>query len=108
MIETISSILLIAGSIFTLISAVGVIRFPDLYIRKSAAAKASTFGVTLIALSIIVINLSFVFTVKILAILLLLFFTIPIGSQVLARAAYKMGVKLWRKTVVKDSKNNIL
>ncbi len=98
--ETISLILLLAGSIFTLISAIGIIRFPDIYMRKSASAKASTFGVSLIILSVIFINMSFIITIKLLAILFLLFLTIPIGSQVLARAASKMKIKFWDKTTI--------
>ncbi|MCX7833113.1 MAG: monovalent cation/H(+) antiporter subunit G [Ignavibacteria bacterium] len=100
MIETFSAILLIAGSIFTLIAAIGIIRFPDIYMRKSASAKASTFGVSLIALSVILINLNLIIAIKLLAILFLLFLTIPIGSQVLARAAIKMKVKFWDNTKI--------
>lgn len=106
MIETISAILLITGSIFTLIAAVGIIRFPDIYMRKSASAKASTFGVSLIALSVILVNFNIIVAIKVLAILFLLFLTIPIGSQVLARAAIKTGIKFWNKTKIHELKNN--
>lgn len=105
MTETISAILLITGSIFTLIAAIGIIRFPDIYMRKSASAKASTFGVSLIALSIILVNFSIIVAIKVLAILFLLFLTIPIGSQVLARASIKMKIKFWDKTKINQLEN---
>ena len=44
---------LIAGAAFTLISAIGVVRFPDLLTRLSATTKASTIGsgLTIIAVA---------------------------------------------------------
>src|SRR5690606_16047940 len=36
--------LLVAGSVFSLLAAVGLLRFPDLYTRMHAASKAGTIG----------------------------------------------------------------
>jgi len=102
--ENISSVFLIAGSIFTLIAAIGIIRFPDVYIRKSASAKSSVFGVTLIAFAVITLNMNFIIGIKLLAIIFLLFLTIPIGAQVLAKAALKMKIKFWNKTKINNTK----
>lgn len=45
MTEIISGLFLLAGSLFILLSAIGVLRMPDLFTRMSATTKASTLGV---------------------------------------------------------------
>ena len=37
----------LAGALFSLIGSIGVLRMPDLFMRTSAATKASTFGLGL-------------------------------------------------------------
>ena len=50
----IASTLLILGSLFALIAAIGVVRMPDIYCRMHAATKAGAFGVSLILLALCV------------------------------------------------------
>ena len=40
MMEIVSGVLLLAGSLFILLSAIGVLRMPDLFTRMSATTKA--------------------------------------------------------------------
>lgn len=45
------SLLLLAGSFFMLAGAIGLVRFPDFYMRLHAPTKASTLGVGSILLA---------------------------------------------------------
>jgi len=48
MTEILSGVFILAGTIFILLSALGIIRMPDLYTRMSATTKASTLGIGLV------------------------------------------------------------
>lgn len=75
------------GVIFSLISAIGIVRLPDVYARMHPAGKASTLGVTCILLSA---GLFFPDQFGIILILIVLFFvTAPIATTTMARAAYR-------------------
>lgn len=78
-----------AGSLFILLAALGLVRMPDLYTRIQAGTKASTLGTILVLL-----GLAFVFPAWTLKLILLIAFvaiTNPISSHVLARAAARSG-----------------
>jgi multicomponent Na+:H+ antiporter subunit G len=46
--DLISTLLILIGTTFIVISAIGVVRMPDLYLRMSASTKSSTLGVGMI------------------------------------------------------------
>ena len=89
----ISASLLAAGSIFVLIGAFGLIRFPDFYTRLHAAGITDTLGAELILLGLMFqAGLSLV-TVKLILISLFIFFTSPTATHAVANAARVMGLK---------------
>ena len=89
----ISAGLLAAGSIFVLIGAFGLIRFPDFYTRLHAAGITDTLGAELILLGLMFqAGLSPV-TVKLILISLFIFFTSPTATHAVANAARVMGLK---------------
>ena len=89
----ISAGLLAAGSIFVLIGAFGLIRFPDFYTRLHAAGITDTLGAELILLGLMLqAGLSLV-TVKLILISLFIFFTSPTATHAVANAARVMGLK---------------
>ena len=89
----ISAGLLAAGSIFVLIGAFGLIRFPDFYTRLHAAGFTDTLGAELILLGLMFqAGLSLV-TVKLILISLFIFFTSPTATHAVANAARVMGLK---------------
>jgi multicomponent Na+:H+ antiporter subunit G len=55
-IDAIAVVLLVAGTGFLAISALGLIRFPDFWTRAHAVAKAETLGLVLVFLGLIVLN----------------------------------------------------
>ena len=95
MLSLVADLLAVGGALFFLISAVGLLRLPDFFCRIHAPTKAATLGVMLLGLSAVMRSLSQgdLVWLEDLAILLFLFLTIPISSQVLARAARRGGVE---------------
>ncbi len=97
-------ILATSGTLFVLLAAIGVIRMPDTYLRISVTTKAATLGIGLIlgAAAIYFNDLSI--TSKVLAIILFILLTAPVGAHLIGRASYFIGVKLWDKSVIDDLK----
>lgn len=96
------ALLMILGAFFSFVAALGVLRLPDLYMRTHAATKAGAFGATIL---LIAAALQFgTFRAVVISIMLIVFFylTTPVAAQVLGRAAYRRGVKLWDGKIVID------
>lgn len=96
------AILLGGGTLFALIAAVGVVRFPDIYMRISAASKASTLGASLILTAVALFFDSMAVTGKIVAIIAFTFLTAPVAAHMLGRAAYFSGEPLWKNSVLDE------
>lgn len=84
---------ILVGTFFMFVSSLGVLRLPDFYARTHAPTKAATLGLAclLAALALHLQELTSV-TKAVLA----LFFvgvTAPVGAHILARAAYRSGVR---------------
>ena len=80
------------GTIAFLISAVGLIRMPDIYTRMHVGTKSTTMGIILVILGAICIEPSWALKLILLAIFILL--TNPLSSSVIARASHKDGATL--------------
>lgn len=84
----IGEILLVTGSAFILLAAVGILRFSDVFVRMQILSKASTFGL----LCVLAGGLATLTSVNDLTSLglagLLHLLTSPVGSNLLARATY--------------------
>ncbi|MEJ8571340.1 monovalent cation/H(+) antiporter subunit G [Microbaculum marinum] len=91
--DIVSAILLVAGSIFLVIGAVGLIRMPDVFTRMHAASVSDTLGAGLLVLGMIVQAGFTLVTVKLLIILAILFFAGPISTHALARGALAVGLE---------------
>ena len=75
------------GVLFTLISAIGIVRLPDVYARMHSAGKASTLGVSMLLLSA---GIYFPDNLLLMVILIALFLvTAPIATTTMARATYR-------------------
>ena len=85
----IAEILALAGALFFLISSIGLLRLPDFHCRIHAPTKAATLGVILLGLASVLSSLAQgnLIWLEDLAIVFFLFLTVPVSSQVLARAA---------------------
>jgi multicomponent Na+:H+ antiporter subunit G len=80
--------IVLIGAVLTLISAVGVVRFPDALSRMHALTKASTVGFVLIAVGacLNMTNANDITSVLLAAGLQLL--TLPVAATLIARSTY--------------------
>jgi multicomponent Na+:H+ antiporter subunit G len=92
------ALLLIAGSFFAFVAALGVNRLPDFYMRMHAATKAGAFGASLLLLAAAIHFGSLRAIITSLLIIGFFYLTTPIAAQMLSQAAYRKKVPLWDKT----------
>ena len=104
MIEIVSGIIILIGAFFILISAIGIIRMPDLFTRMSATTKASTLGVGLVLLGTALFWQDIGISARAIIIVTFLFLTAPVAAHVIGRAAYFDKVPLWNNTKVDELK----
>jgi len=86
-------VLIGGGGIFVVIGAVGLNRMPDVFTRMQATSVGDTFGAGLMIVGMIVQAGFSLVAAKLLFILLFLWFTGPVATHALARAALIAGVK---------------
>jgi multicomponent Na+:H+ antiporter subunit G len=82
-------ILAVLGVVMIMLAALGLMRLPDVYMRSHAAGKAATFGVCCILLGSALGLGEIGALVRVLVAILFLFVTIPVGAQLIARAALR-------------------
>ncbi len=95
-------ILVTLGTLFVLLSAIGLVRMPDTYMRISVNTKAATLGVGLILVGTAVFFNDLSTTSRSLVIILFVFLTAPVSAHLIGRASYFMGVKMWKGSVIDD------
>lgn len=85
--------LLVVGGLFTLVGAIGMLRFPDFYMRLHAPTKATTLGVGGVLLASMAMGWTRgQFGVHELLITLFLFVTAPVSANLMAKAALHLRV----------------
>lgn len=87
--------LLLAGSAFMVVAALGVVRLPDLFCRMQAAAKTGTAGAGLLLLGTAVYFEDLQVATRAISVIAFLFLTAPVAAHLLARAGYSLGVPLF-------------
>ncbi|GEO41910.1 multicomponent Na+:H+ antiporter subunit G [Skermanella aerolata] len=100
--EILAGVLLVGGGVFSLISALGVLRLPDVLIRMHASSKAGTVGAGMILLAVAVLYGGGEIVARAIAAIFFLLLTVPVASHMIGRAAYVTGVKLWSGTVIDE------
>lgn len=90
------------GALFIFLAAVGVVRMPDLYLRISVTTKAATLGIGLVLVAAAIYFNDLSITTRVLAIILFMLLTAPVGAHMIGRASYFTGVKLWSKSRYDD------
>lgn len=86
MLDIVVGTLLLVGSFFTLVGAVGLMRLPDFFMRLHAPTKATTLGVGAILVAAMVHGAGAGLTLRELLIALFLFITAPVSAYVLGQA----------------------
>ena len=98
----IASALMIIGSLFCLVAAVGMLRLPDTLIRMHAATKAGTLGAGCILLAEAVVAAELGTTIKAIAVIVFLLLTAPVAAHLIGRAAYHRGIQLFENTCIDE------
>lgn len=91
--QALASVLMGAGGLFCIVGAVGMLRMPDFFTRMHAASVIETLGAGLVIAGLVVLGGFTLESAKLLALLLLIFFTSPTATHALARAAHERGVE---------------
>ncbi len=87
--EIIAAIFMGIGILFCLISLIGYYRLPDFYSRLHASGNSETIALMMIAIGFIIYNGWNLLSIKVIILFCIVCACNPIGSHVLARAAYK-------------------
>ena len=107
--EVLIGTIIVFGSIIGLISVLGLIRFPDVYLRSHAATKSATLGVLFILAGIFLFFMLYLdhVSVKLLLGIVFVFLTSPVAGHLNGRAAHRSGVALWENSVRDDLKKSL-
>lgn len=96
--------IVVIGSLLSVVSALGILRFPDVYTRSHAASKTSTLAVTFVLIGTFLYFwiVKGHFNSRILLAVIFIFMTAPVAGHLISRAAYNTGAKLSKMTVRDD------
>lgn len=100
--ELVADVLMIVGASFVLLAAVGILRMPDLFTRMQTATKAATLGISAILLAVAFFIEDSAAALRALLAILFFFLTAPVAAHMIGRAAYFVGVPLWKKTITDE------
>ena len=90
-------IFIVAGLFFMIVSAVGVVRLPDVFSRSHAVSLTDSLGAFLILIGIALHEGLGTNMLKILVVLALLYILNPVIAHATVRAALRSGLKPWQK-----------
>lgn len=96
--ELAGAIIVLLGSVFLFLGALGLMRMPDSFNRIQAGTKASTLG-TILSLTGIIFLMP-AWWGKLLVLIIFVIVTNPVSSHVLAKAAHFIKTPLSEKTIV--------
>jgi len=105
-IELLVAACLLLGTFLMIVTALGLLRLPDVFCRMHAAGKAGTLGVVLIILGAVIALAGTPNDVSIRGLLAVVFqfLTTPAATHLLARAAYVCDYPLSERTAVDELK----
>ncbi len=99
--EIIAAIFIFGGGVLSVLSALGLMRFPDIYTRNHAGTKSTTLAVlvTLTGVFMYFWIAEGYISVRLILGILFVFITAPTAGHIIVRAAYRSGVKVSDSTV---------
>jgi len=100
--DIVSDVLMLIGAIFLLLAAVGMVRMPDLFTRMQAASKASTLGIACVLLALAFHFPGISVNIRVIGTITFFYLTAPITAHLIGRAAYFVGVPVWKGTVIDE------
>lgn len=101
-VDVVSAVLLLSGCALCLVAGIGLNTVPDAYARLHVQTKATTLAILLCAVGAMLQMPNWSAVLKLSLVVLLQFWTTPIGSHLLGRAARIAGVRPARPMAVDD------
>ncbi len=92
-VDLLSWLCLLGGGFFVLAGGIGVVRLPDVYTRSHAAGMTDTLGAGLVLLGLMAQAGFSLITVKLVLILVFIFFTSPTSTHALIHTAHASGLR---------------
>jgi multicomponent Na+:H+ antiporter subunit G len=89
MLDIVIGVFLLIGGFFALVAAIGVLRLPDVLTRMHASTKAGVLGSSLILVGGAIYMSEAEITVRVIAIIVFLMLTSPIGAHMIGRASVR-------------------
>jgi multicomponent Na+:H+ antiporter subunit G len=103
LIELLIATCLVIGTFFIAVSALGLLRLPDIYSRMHAVTKASTLGMAgILGASIFTFAPRGDLVLGEVLTMWFVFLTNPLGGHMIARSAYLIGIRMWEGAVVDE------
>lgn len=91
--DLVTWVCIVAGAAVAVIGGLGLLRLPDVFARMHGAGMIDTLGLGAILLGLMVQAGFSLITVKLVLILVFVFFTSPMTTHALARACLNAGVE---------------
>ncbi len=95
MIDAIAVVLLVGGTAFLLLSAIGLLRLPDFYSRTHAVAKAETLGILLVVAGLLVLHRFGPGSIQLALVAVFAFMVNPVATHALSRGAARDRLPQW-------------
>jgi multicomponent Na+:H+ antiporter subunit G len=93
LLDALSWACVLVGAFFVVTGAIGVLRLPDVYTRLHGASMIDTAGAGFLILGMMLQAGWSLETLKLLIVLAIFFFTLPVAGHALAQAALHEGVQ---------------
>lgn len=100
--DIVTIVLAATGCLLYLISSLGIVIMPDLYIRMQAASKASTLGAACMLMAVATHFGDLAVVIRCVLTAMFLLATAPVGAHMIARAGYIAGEPLAPETVLDE------
>ena len=92
-VDVVAGVLMLAGSALALIAAIGLFRMPDAYSRIHVATKPATLAVVFSMTAALLRVPGLTSSTKLVLAIVLQFWTVPVASHMLGRAARDAGLE---------------
>jgi multicomponent Na+:H+ antiporter subunit G len=99
--DVLASALFLAGSVLTLVAAVGLVRFPDLLARMHAGTKPQVLGLVAMVVGLAIHVRSPRIAGPLLLVLIFQVVTAPVAAHMVGRAGYRTG-RIRHELLVRD------
>ena len=105
MVDYLTGLLMVFGSIFCLVASVGIVRLPDTLIRMHAATKAGTLGTGLLIIAETLFYRQLGISLRAATVIAFVVLTAPVAAHLIGRAFYHSGEALSDRTWIDELKN---